>query len=68
MLPWFGAAPHSARLPQVYARTAFILADKLAPVFLRALARGDRDLGQLRIVGWLNEVGTLGRAAPTLEV
>ncbi len=42
----------AARLPLVYARTPFTLADKLAPSLLRALARGDADLGTLRLIGW----------------
>ena len=49
----------AARLPQVYARTSFTLADKLAPALLRAIARGDTELGQVRIIGWPDDQGLL---------
>jgi hypothetical protein len=52
----------AARLPQVYARAPFTLADKLAPALLHALARGDRTLGPVRIVGWPEDAGTLAPA------
>jgi hypothetical protein len=47
------------RLPQVYARMPFTLADKLAPALLRALARGDSTLGRVHIVGWPDDEGAL---------
>ncbi|NOK59372.1 MAG: hypothetical protein GFH27_549283n168 [Chloroflexi bacterium AL-W] len=40
------------QLPQVYAHVPFTAADKLAPTLLRALERGDTDLGQIRVSGW----------------
>jgi hypothetical protein len=49
------------RLPQVYARTPFTAADKLAPSLLRALARGDAGLGQFQIIGWPDDSGALRR-------
>jgi uncharacterized repeat protein (TIGR01451 family) len=51
----------AARLPQVYARASFALADKLAPPLLRALARGDAALGPLRIIAWPGAEDTLQR-------
>src|SRR5262249_25231231 len=51
----------AAALPQVYARVSFTAADKLAPALLQALARGDTSLGQVRVVGWPDDQGTLGR-------
>jgi uncharacterized repeat protein (TIGR01451 family) len=58
----------AARLPQVYARTPFTLADKLAPALLSALARGDRDLGQVRLVGWPDDQGALAFELQSLGV
>jgi serine protease AprX len=68
----------AARLPQVYARRPFILADKLAPPLLRALARGDTTLTPLRIVAWpgaedalrrdLRARHSVGAAVPTAEL
>jgi hypothetical protein len=52
------AAEH---LPQIYARTPFTLADKLAPSLLRALARGEASLGQFQIIGWPDDDGALRR-------
>jgi subtilisin family serine protease len=49
----------AARLPQVYARAPFTLANKLAPALLRALARGETQLGPVRIVGWPDDAGEL---------
>lgn len=49
------------RLPQVYARAPFTLADKLAPALLRALARGESGQGQYRVVGWPGDNGALRR-------
>lgn len=51
----------AARLPQVYARAPFTLADKLAPALLRALARGETDFGPVWIVGWPDDVGVLAQ-------
>jgi subtilisin family serine protease len=51
----------AARLPQVYARTPFTLADKLAPALLRALARGETSFGPVRVVGWPDDAGQLAR-------
>jgi len=51
----------AARLPQVYARSPFTAADKLAPALLRALARGDAIVGPLHIVAWSGAEATLGR-------
>ena len=42
----------AARLPQVYARVPFTIADKLAPSLLRALVRGDTRMGPLLIIAW----------------
>ena len=56
----------AARLPQVYAHTSFTLADKLAPALLRAVARGDTSIWQVRIIGWRGEEGTLARKLETL--
>ncbi len=47
----------AARLPQVYARTSFTLADKLAPALLRALALGATDFGPVQVVGWPDDAG-----------
>jgi uncharacterized repeat protein (TIGR01451 family) len=51
----------AARLPQVYARAPFTIADKLAPSLLRALARGDTSLGPLQVVAWPGAEGALRR-------
>ncbi|MGD9101540.1 MAG: S8 family serine peptidase, partial [Anaerolineae bacterium] len=56
------------RLPQVYARTPFTLADKLAPALLRALARGDSALGPVHIVGWPDDEGALARDLRAIAV
>ncbi|HET9222695.1 MAG TPA: S8 family serine peptidase [Roseiflexaceae bacterium] len=68
----------AARLPQVYARAPFTLADKLAPPLLRALARGDTTPTPLRIVAWpgaeealqrdLRARRMVGAAVPTAEL
>jgi uncharacterized repeat protein (TIGR01451 family) len=39
-------------LPRTYARVPFTLADKLAPSLLRAIQRGQNNVGRLQIVGW----------------
>jgi len=46
----------AARLPQVYARIPFTLADKLAPGFQRAIQRGDVNMGRVFVVGWDNDL------------
>jgi subtilisin family serine protease len=51
----------AARLPQVYARVPFTLADKLAPSLLRTIERGDNTAQQVRIVGWSDNKGALIR-------
>ncbi len=51
----------AARLLRVYARVPFTIADKLAPSLLRALARGDANVGQFQIVGWPDDRGELHR-------
>jgi len=48
-------------LPQTYARVPFTAADKLAPALLRALARGDTSVGPVRVLGWPDDRGALGR-------
>jgi uncharacterized repeat protein (TIGR01451 family) len=58
----------AARLPQVYARTPFTLADKLAPALLRALSRGDSALGPVHIVGWPDDEGALARDLRAIAV
>ena len=58
----------AACLPQVYARTSFTLADKLAPSLLQAVTRGDRDLGQLRVMRWPEGQGVSSQGLQTLEV
>lgn len=42
----------AARLPQIYARTDFTLADKLSPALLDAIARDADTFGWVRVVGW----------------
>ncbi|HJZ45520.1 MAG TPA: S8 family serine peptidase [Roseiflexaceae bacterium] len=51
----------AARLPQVVSQAALTLADKLDPRLLRALARGDASVGQVRVLGWPDDGGTLDR-------
>src|SRR6185436_504338 len=51
----------AARLPQVYARTPFTLADKFAPSILRALTRGENVVGPVQIIGWPDDHGALAR-------
>jgi serine protease AprX len=58
----------AARLPQVYARTPFTIADKLAPSLLRAFARGDANVGPLQIVAWPGAEGALQRDLRSLRV
>jgi uncharacterized repeat protein (TIGR01451 family) len=56
----------AARLPQVYARVPFTLADKLSPGMLRAIQRGDVDMGRVSFVGWRDDTGRMGRDLNTL--
>ncbi|HEX6383611.1 MAG TPA: S8 family serine peptidase [Anaerolineae bacterium] len=58
----------AATLPPVYARVPFTIADKLAPALLRALQRGQDDLGPVRITGWPGNQGTLVRDLGTVAV
>src|SRR5262249_21825908 len=58
----------AARLPQVYARSPFTVADKLAPSLLRALAGGDTIVGPLHIVAWPGAEGTLRRDLGGLRI
>ena len=58
----------AAALPQVYARVPFTVADKLAPALLRALQRGQGDLGPVRITGWPGNTETLTRDLTTMAV
>ena len=51
----------AARLPRVYGRTPFTVADKLAPSLLRALARGDNTAQAFQVVGWPDDHGALQR-------
>jgi hypothetical protein len=58
-----GTAPQlaaAARLPQVYARVPFTLADKLAPDLLRALNQGKSEVGRVSVVGWQRETSQVG--------
>jgi hypothetical protein len=52
----------AARLPGVYARVPFTLADKLSPALLRAVVRGERAMGPVRIRAWPGEEQALARA------
>jgi len=58
----------AGRLPQVYARTPFTLADKLSPVLLRALARGEPVAMRVHLVGWPDEAGALTRDLQRLSL
>ena len=49
----------AARLPQVYARTPFTLADKFAPAILRVLQRGENNFGPVHVIGWPDDNGAL---------
>ncbi|MDX1522911.1 MAG: hypothetical protein R3264_14885, partial [Anaerolineae bacterium] len=49
----------AARLPQVYARTPFTLADKLAPALLLSLRQGSTLAEEVRITGWPDDQGSL---------
>jgi len=51
----------ATRLPQVAGFSALTLADKLDPALLGALARGDTLASQVRVLGWPNDAGALGR-------
>ncbi len=58
----------AARLPQVYLRQPFTVADKLAPALLRALARGVDDVGVVAAIGWPNDAGELARDLRALAI
>ncbi len=58
----------AGRLPQVYARTPFTLADKLSPALLRALMRGEPAAMRVRLVGWPDEAGALTRDLQRLSL
>jgi hypothetical protein len=48
-----------ARLPNVYARVDFTLADKLSPALLSALQQNKSITGHFRITGWPGEEAAL---------
>lgn len=56
----------AAALPYVYARTPFTVADKLAPSLLRAMQQGDSRIGQVRLIGWPDDAGSLARALQSM--
>jgi serine protease AprX len=56
------------RLPQLYARVPFTLADKLAPALLRAVARGDTSVGPLRIIAWPGQEAAMRRGLLQLRL
>lgn len=58
----------ATRLPQVYGVAPFTVADKLAPSLLQALANGSSDVGNVRLVGWPDDRGTLAQAARTAAI
>ncbi|CAG0932269.1 Serine protease AprX [Thermoflexales bacterium] len=58
----------AARLSNVYARTAFVLADKLSPTLLSAVRQGKSLAGNFRITGWPGEEAALVRDLQTLNV
>ena len=58
----------AARLSDVYGRADFTLADKLSPALLRAAARGDNNLGLVRIFGWPDDQGALSQALRALNI
>ena len=51
----------ATQLPQVYASTPFMVADKFAPALLHAFARGQAFTSRVRIVGWPDDTGQLDR-------
>ena len=58
----------AARLPNIYARTAFVLADKLSPALLSAVQHSQPIAGALRITGWPNDTGELDRDLQALNL
>lgn len=58
----------AARLSTVYARTAFVLADKLSPTLLSAVQRGQAIAGSFRITGWPGDQAALDRDLQALNV
>ncbi|HSD84497.1 MAG TPA: S8 family serine peptidase, partial [Anaerolineae bacterium] len=58
----------AARFPNIYARTAFVLADKLSPALLSAVRRGQVIAGNFRITGWPSGESALARDLQTLNV
>jgi subtilisin family serine protease len=53
-----GAAPQlaaAAALPAIYGRGELTLADKIDPGLLNLLARGERSLGRVQVIGWPDE-------------
>ncbi|HYF64220.1 MAG TPA: S8 family serine peptidase [Herpetosiphonaceae bacterium] len=53
-----GAAPQlaaAAALPAIYGRAPLTLADKIDPGLLGRLARGERNLGRVQVIGWPDE-------------
>jgi len=49
----------AAHLPGVYRHVPFLVADKLAPALLRALAHGANEIGAVRVFGWPDGAGAL---------
>lgn len=49
----------AANLRQVYARIPFTLADKLSPALIRAVQRGDENMGPVRIIAWPGDAGRM---------
>jgi hypothetical protein len=58
----------AARVPNIYAVTPFVLADKLSPAVLSAIQRGESIAGNFRITGWPGEEAALARDLPALNV
>jgi serine protease AprX len=55
----------AAQVPHVVARVPFTAADKFAPALLRALARGDSQVGRVHVVGWPASQGQVGPSLQT---
>ena len=58
----------AAQVSDVYARHSLMLADKLAPSLLRALAGGSQDLGRVRAIGWPDDAGELAADVRTASL
>ena len=58
----------AARLPNIYARTDFVLADKLSPALLSAVRQGKPIAGAVRITGWPGDQSALDRDLRTLNL